>query len=127
MVGLVPVLLVGFAGRLLAQPDYHKNAEVLRYVNPHIGTYGVDPNDNGGMIPSVCPPFGMTRWAPQSRENFISQVPYNYGDQLMHGFQATHQPGIRMCEAGQVATTPGMARYSRSFRIVASHSARRTN
>lgn len=120
MVGITPVLLVGFAGSLLAQSTqqhkqsrrsgtrYHANAGVLQYVNPHIGTYGVDPNDNGGMIPSVCPPFGMTRWTPQTRENFISQVPYNYGDQLMHGFQATHQPAIWMGEAGQIVMTPGM-------------------
>ena len=47
---------------------YHDNAGVLRYVNPKIGTYGISPNGNGGMIPSVSPPFGMTRWTPQTRE-----------------------------------------------------------
>lgn len=47
---------------------YHDNAGVLRYVDPKIGTYGVTPNGNGGMIPSVSPPFGMTRWTPQTRE-----------------------------------------------------------
>lgn len=47
---------------------YHVNAGVLRFVNPKIGTYGVTPNGNGGMIPSVAPPFGMTRWTPQTRE-----------------------------------------------------------
>lgn len=89
-------------------PDYHANAGVLDYVNPFIGTYGTDPNNNGGMIPSVSPPFGMTRWTPQTRENFISQVPYGYGDSLIHGFQATHQPAIWMGEAGQIVLTPGM-------------------
>lgn len=89
-------------------PDYHGNAGVLNYVNPFIGTYGTDPNNNGGMIPSVSPPFGMTRWTPQTRENFISQVPYGYGDQLIHGFQATHQPAIWMGEAGQVVLSPGL-------------------
>lgn len=89
-------------------PDYHGNAGVLNHVNPFIGTYGTDPNNNGGMIPSVSPPFGMTRWTPQTRENFISQVPYGYGDQLIHGFQATHQPAIWMGEAGQVVLSPGL-------------------
>ncbi|KAK2764484.1 hypothetical protein FQN54_009179 [Arachnomyces sp. PD_36] len=117
------VLAVGLAGSVsLAQPTqreekannhndkfgYHENAGVLKYVNPLIGTYGVTPNGNGGMIPSVCPPFGMTRWTPQTRENIISQVPYNDGDRLMHGFQATHQPAIWMGESGQVVLTPGM-------------------
>lgn len=52
--------------------SYHENAGNLRYVNPNIGTYGVTPNGNGGMIPSVSPPFGMTRWTPQTRYNMIS-------------------------------------------------------
>lgn len=88
--------------------SYHENIGVLRYVDPLIGTYGVSPNANGGMIPSVSSPFGMTRWTPQTRENFISQVPYSDGDRVIHGFQATHQPAIWMGEAGQVVLTPGM-------------------
>ncbi|KAI1746591.1 glycoside hydrolase family 92 protein [Xylaria castorea] len=87
--------------------EYHKNAGVLRYVNPHIGTYGTSPNDNGGMIPSVSVPFGMTRWTAQTRENYISQVPYHDNDSFVHGFQATHQPAIWMGELGQIVITPG--------------------
>jgi len=52
-----------------SDPDYHQDAGVLQYVNPKIGTSGVEPNDNGGMVPSVSPPFGMTRWTPQVRDN----------------------------------------------------------
>lgn len=95
--------------------DYHQNAGVLNYVSPLIGTYGTDPNNNGGMIPSVSPPFGMTRWTPQTRENFISQVPYGYGDSRIHGFQATHQPAIWMGEAGQVVLTPGIGEVQSLF------------
>ncbi|KAF7194337.1 putative glycosidase [Pseudocercospora fuligena] len=87
---------------------YHDNAGVLKYVNPKIGTYGVTPNGNGGMIPSVGMPFGMTRWTPQTRENFISQCPYNEMDEYIHGFQATHQPAIWMGESGQVVISPGI-------------------
>lgn len=47
---------------------WHRNVGVLKYVNPKIGTYGVTPNGNGGMIPSVGMPFGMTRWTAQTRE-----------------------------------------------------------
>ncbi|KAI1862993.1 hypothetical protein JX265_009039 [Neoarthrinium moseri] len=86
---------------------YHENSGVLQYVNPRIGTSGPSPNDNGGMIPSVSIPFGMTRWTPQTRENFISQCPYHYDDEFIHGFQATHQPAIWMGELGQVVLTPG--------------------
>lgn len=119
MVVAAILALIALAGDISSQPtgqgtpnshgpDYHENAGVLKYVNPLIGTYGIGPSANGGMIPSVCPPFGMTRWTPQTRENFISQVPYGEGDRLMHGFQATHQPAIWMGEAGQIVLTPGM-------------------
>ncbi|KAI0449968.1 glycosyl hydrolase family 92-domain-containing protein [Xylaria acuta] len=87
--------------------EYHENAGVLKYVNPHIGTYGTSPNDNGGMIPSVSVPFGMTRWTAQTRENYISQVPYHDNDSFVHGFQATHQPAIWMGELGQAVIAPG--------------------
>ncbi|KAI1073835.1 glycoside hydrolase family 92 protein [Whalleya microplaca] len=91
-------------------PDYHANAGVLQYVNPKIGTYGISPNENGGMIPSVSVPFGMTRWTPQTRENYISQAPYHDADAYIHGFQATHQPAIWMGELGQVVLTPGWSK-----------------
>ncbi|KAJ5183956.1 hypothetical protein N7492_001572 [Penicillium capsulatum] len=119
--------LLVIAGRVLAQPtdhgngcnhqmpDYHKNAGVLKYVNPLIGTYGTSPNGNGGMIPSVAPPFAMTRWTPQTRENFISQVPYGESDRRIHGFQATHQPAIWMGEAGQVVLMPGIGKLQPLF------------
>ncbi|KAH9812635.1 hypothetical protein Tdes44962_MAKER05762 [Teratosphaeria destructans] len=88
--------------------SYHDNTGVLRYVNPKIGTYGTTPNGNGGMIPSVSLPFGMTRWTAQTRENFISQCPYHDADRYIHGFQATHQPAIWMGESGQVVLSPGI-------------------
>ncbi|KAI0532848.1 glycoside hydrolase family 92 protein [Xylaria digitata] len=91
----------------LDRPNYHDNAGVLKYVKPHIGTYGTSPNDNGGMIPSVSVPFGMTRWTAQTRENYISQVPYHDNDSFVHGFQATHQPAIWMGEFGQTVIAPG--------------------
>ncbi|KYG43659.1 glycoside hydrolase family 92 protein [Acidomyces richmondensis BFW] len=93
---------------ILGTSSIHDNAGVLKYVNPKIGSYGVTPNGNGGMIPSVSPPFGMTRWTPQTRENFISQCPYNDLDRYIHGFQATHQPAIWMGESGQVVLSPGL-------------------
>ena len=113
------------AGLALASPgpsatgsgsgSYHENAGVLEFVYPKIGTSGFDPNDNGGMIPSVSPPFGMTRWTPQTRENYISQVPYSDKDSYVHGFQATHQPAIWMGELGQVVLVPGVGEVQPRF------------
>lgn len=100
---------------VLRSPSYHEGAGVLKHVNPLIGTRGFTPNDNGGMIPSVAPPFAMTRWTPQTRENFISQVPYSDHDRRLHGFQATHQPAIWMGENGQVVLTPGLGEVKPRF------------
>ena len=59
------------------------------------------------MIPSTAPPFAMTRWVAQTRQNYVSVTPYNYTDTTVHGFQGTHQPAIWMGESGQVIVVPG--------------------
>jgi putative alpha-1,2-mannosidase len=59
------------------------------------------------MIPSTAPPFAMTRWVAQTRENYVSVTPYNYTDNTIHGFQGTHQPAIWMGESAQVVVVPG--------------------
>lgn len=64
---LSPISLVSFFSLSAYASSYHDNAGVLRFVNPKIGTFGITPNGNGGMIPSVSPPFGMTRWTAQTR------------------------------------------------------------
>ncbi|EMD41146.1 glycoside hydrolase family 92 protein, partial [Gelatoporia subvermispora B] len=76
-------------------------------VDPFIGNGGDSPNGSGGMIPSTAPPFGMTRWVAQTRQNYVSVTPYNYTDTKIHGFQGTHQPAIWMGESGQVIVVPG--------------------
>ncbi|KAK4505215.1 hypothetical protein PRZ48_003178 [Zasmidium cellare] len=105
----------GWKGRRNSTGNWHDGAGVLQFVNPKIGTYGVTPNGNGGMIPSVGMPFGMTRWTAQTRENFISQAPYNDLDGFIHGFQATHQPAIWMGESGQVVLSPGVGQIEPLF------------
>ncbi|THH04809.1 hypothetical protein EW145_g5249 [Phellinidium pouzarii] len=81
---------------------------VVDYVNPMLGNGGDTPNGSGGMIPSVAPPFGMTRWVAQTRQNYVSVTPYNHTDLSIHGFQATHQPAIWMGESGSVIIIPGV-------------------
>lgn len=72
------------------------SASVFDYVNPLIGTTGADPAEYGGMIPSTAPPFGMTRWSPMTRENWVSRLPYHWNDTSIAGFIGTHQPAIWM-------------------------------
>ncbi|KZS94221.1 glycoside hydrolase family 92 protein [Sistotremastrum niveocremeum HHB9708] len=83
-------------------------SENVDHVNPMIGNGGWDPNNSGGMIPSTAPPFAMTRWVAQTRQNYVSMTPYNQTDTKIHGFQGTHQPAIWMGESGQVVVCPGL-------------------
>ena len=60
------------------------------------------------MIPSVAPPFGMTRWVAQTRENYVSVSPYNVTQDVIYGFQGMHQPAIWMGESGTVVVGVGI-------------------
>jgi putative alpha-1,2-mannosidase len=82
-----------------------------------IGVDGPDPNHSGGMVPSVGPPFAMTRWVPQTRENYVSMTPYNVTDTHITGFQATHQPAIWMGESGQFVVVPGVSGKDREVKV----------
>ena len=73
------------------------------------------PGGSGGMIPSVAPPFGMTRWVAQTRVNYVSVTPYNYTQRAIYGFQATHQPAIWMGESGTFTVSPGVGDVKPTF------------
>jgi predicted alpha-1,2-mannosidase len=60
----------------------------------------------GGTMPFVAPPFAMTDWTAQTRQNKISITSYNYDDQAISGFIGTHQPAIWMGDYGYVTIMP---------------------
>jgi predicted alpha-1,2-mannosidase len=78
-------------------------------VNSYIGTANI-PGDRGteygGTMPSVEPPFAMTSWTPQTRQNKVSVTSYVYGDSAISGFIGTHQPAIWMGDFGYVTLMP---------------------
>ncbi|KAI0696503.1 glycosyl hydrolase family 92-domain-containing protein [Cerioporus squamosus] len=82
-------------------------SRAVDYVDPLIGNGGIAPHSTGGMIPTVAPPFGMTRWVAQTRKDWVSVNAYNYTDSTIHGFQATHKPAIWMGNSGQFVVVPG--------------------
>jgi len=45
-------------------------------------------------MPFVEPPFAMTSWTPQTRQNKVSVTSYAYEDANLSGFIGTHQPAI---------------------------------
>jgi predicted alpha-1,2-mannosidase len=75
------------------------------WVNSYIGT-GSGPIGYGGTMPFVTPPFGMTDWTPQTRQNKISVTSYKYEDTAISGFIGTHQPAIWMGDYGYVTVMP---------------------
>ncbi len=75
------------------------------WVNLYIGT-GSGQIGYGGTMPFVTPPFGMTDWTPQTRQNKVSGVSYKYEDTTISGFIGTHQPAIWMGDYGYVTLMP---------------------
>jgi predicted alpha-1,2-mannosidase len=74
-------------------------------VNVYVGT-GKGAIGYGGTMPFVTPPFGMTDWTPQTRQNKISVTSYEYSDPAISGFMGTHQPAIWMGDYGYVTLMP---------------------
>jgi predicted alpha-1,2-mannosidase len=82
-------------------------------VNVLVGT-GSGPIGYGGTMPFVTPPFGMTDWTPQTRQNKISVTSYQYADTTISGFIGTHQPAIWMGDYGYVTLMPEVDRVKTS-------------
>ena len=97
--GLIVAFLLICAITSSAQTD------PVDWVNLYIGT-GSGPIGYGGTMPFVTPPFGMTDWTPQTRQNKLSVVSYKYEDATISGFMGTHQPAIWMGDYGYVTVMP---------------------
>jgi putative alpha-1,2-mannosidase len=90
---------------LLLGSGYGADQDPFSRVNPLIGTQQSQIG-YGGTMPFVSPPFAMTNWTPQSRQNKISVTSYNYDDTTVSGFIGTHQPAIWMGDYGYVTIMP---------------------
>src|ERR1700736_3723170 len=90
---------------LFANFAFAAERDAVSYVNPLIGTQK-SAIGYGGTMPFVTPPFGMTNWTAQTRQNKISVVSYNYDDKTISGFIGTHQPAIWMGDYGYVTLMP---------------------
>jgi len=79
--------------------------DAVSWVNPLIGS-GSGKIGYGGTMPFVTPPFGMTDWTAQTRQNKLGVVSYKYEDTTISGFIGTHQPAIWMGDYGYVTLMP---------------------
>ncbi len=80
-------------------------ADPVDWVNLYIGT-GSGPIGYGRTMPFVVPPFGMTSWTPQTRQNKQGGNSYKYEDTAISGFMGTHQPALWMSDYGYVTLMP---------------------
>ena len=87
---IVVILALHFTGIWRVQAS---TGDAVDRVNTYIGT-GEGKIGYGGTMPFVTPPFGMTNWTPQTRQNKLSVVSYKYEDTDISGFMGTHQPAI---------------------------------
>lgn len=79
--------------------------DLVQYVDPLIGSEKT-PEGYGRTLPLVEPPFAMTGWIPQTRQNKISVLSYEWHDTTMSGFMGTHQPAMWMGDFGYVTVIP---------------------
>jgi predicted alpha-1,2-mannosidase len=101
------VLICAIAWALPCPGALGVDPDPVSYVNPLIGTQK-STIGYGGTMPFVTPPFGMTDWTPQTRQNKISVTSYSYDDRTISGFIGTHQPAIWMGDYGYVTLMPQM-------------------
>lgn len=80
-------------------------SEPIDWVNLYIGT-GSGPIGYGRTMPYVVPPFGMTSWTPQTRQNKQGGVSYKYEDTSISGFMGTHQAALWMGDYGYLTMMP---------------------
>ncbi|HEX4021513.1 MAG TPA: GH92 family glycosyl hydrolase [Acidobacteriaceae bacterium] len=97
--------LLLFAALTLITPALHASADPVQWVNSYIGT-GSGPVGYGRTMPFVTPPFGMTSWTPQTRQNKQGGNSYKYQDTAISGFIGTHQPALWMGDYGYVTLMP---------------------
>jgi predicted alpha-1,2-mannosidase len=90
---------------LLAPALVAAERDPVALVNPLIGTQK-SKIGYGGTMPFVSPPFAMTDWTPQTRQNKISITSYEYDDPAITGFIGTHQPAIWMGDYGYITLMP---------------------
>ena len=78
------------------------NTDVLKYVNPFIGTDG-----HGHTYPGATSPFGMVQLSPDTRlEGWDGCSGYHYTDSVIYGFSHTHLSGTGVADYADVLLMP---------------------
>lgn len=82
-----------------------KVTDPVEYVNPLMGTDSKPSLSNGNTYPSICVPWGMNFWTPQTGKMGDGWA-YTYASDKIRGFKQTHQPSPWMNDYGQFSIIP---------------------
>ena len=75
------------------------------YVNTLMGTQSKYELSNGNTTPTVCVPWGMNEWIPQTGKNGDGWS-YTYNADKIRGFKQTHRPSPWINDFGQFSLMP---------------------
>ncbi|MCC5929532.1 MAG: GH92 family glycosyl hydrolase [Cyclobacteriaceae bacterium] len=78
---------------------------LVKFVNPLIGSKSGGDMGNGSTYPAVTLPFGMNFWSPQTAENNSKHI-YSHDARTIRGFRCTHSPGASSGDYGAFSLMP---------------------
>ncbi len=82
-----------------------KITDPVEWVNPLMGSDSKPSLSNGNTYPSICVPWGMNFWSPQTGTMGNGWM-YQYSADKIRGFKQTHQPSPWMNDYGQFSIMP---------------------
>lgn len=82
-----------------------KVTDPVEWANPLMGTDSKPSLSNGNTYPSICVPWGMNFWSPQTGRMGDGWM-YQYSADKIRGFKQTHQPSPWMNDYGQFVIMP---------------------
>ncbi|MGF1637022.1 MAG: GH92 family glycosyl hydrolase [Cyclobacteriaceae bacterium] len=90
--------------RDLSSIDGSRN-NLVKFVNPLIGSKSSTDIGNGNTYPAVAMPFGMNFLSPQTGENKSGYI-YTYDAKTIRGFRLTHLPNPAVGDYGTFSLMP---------------------
>ena len=88
---LICVLLVAACNQQTNNQSTNKEANLIEYVNPLMGTDSSFDLSNGNTYPAIATPWAMNFWTPQTAKMGDGWT-YKYDDYTIRGIKQTHQP-----------------------------------
>src|ERR1700744_3687878 len=82
-----------------------KQASLVDFINPLMGTDSKYDLSNGNTYPAIALPWGMNFWTPETGK-MGDGWQYTYSSYKINGFKQTHQPSPWMNDYGQFAIMP---------------------